>query len=182
MTINGVNFSYESASNIQSALTILDALALQINAQTVVGVTADVQTGQILNISSITPSIPFSLSVTEGVMAYDKGLTISSMTNSQTVAEDLDDIEEIDSGWYALIYTSRDKNQVKAVADWTEAHIKLFGTTSNDPTIINVDAGTDLTSIAAILNQGGYVRSFVMYHQDADFDFPKAAWFGRVLP
>lgn len=182
VTINGVNFSYQSPNNIQLAATILDAIALQINTQSAVAVTASVIGGQTLNILALSPAIPFSISVSEGVMAFDKGLTISSMTNANTVVEDLDEIDAIDSSWYGLIYTSRDQAQVESIAGWVETRIKLFGTASNDPVIINTEAGSDMTSIAAVLNQAGYVRTFVMYHQDAAFDFPEAAWFGRVLP
>ena len=51
-----------------------------------------------------------------------------------------------------------------------------------DPNIINLAAGVDLSSIAAKCNQSGYVRTFVLYHQDAASDFPECAWFGGVLP
>lgn len=40
----------------------------------------------------------------------------------------------------------------------------------------------DTSSIAFQLFSGGFARTFLLYHQDADDDFPECAWFGRVLP
>ena len=48
--------------------------------------------------------------------------------------------------------------------------------------IINQALGTDTTSIAAILNNAGYARSFVLFNEDAASDYPECAWFGAVLP
>ena len=182
VTLNGVPFTYQSPPNIQDSSTILMALATSINSlPQMVDVSADVQ-GETLVIASNNPANVFSIQVSDGIMSVEKGLNFLPFVNSATVVEDLDAINAENSDWYALISTSREPSTVLAIADWVEARIKLFGTASSDPLIINSPAGTDQTSIAAVLNQGGYVRTFVMYHQDADFDYPEAAWFGRVLP
>lgn len=115
-------------------------------------------------------------------MAVESGLIIGPIVPSGSVVDDLNAIQNIDDTWYALALTDRTKATVQAVAAWTESQIKLFGTASDDPNIINQAAGLDTTSIAALFAAAGYVRTFVMYHQDSASSFPEAAWFGRVLP
>lgn len=183
VTLNGINYSYPAGNLVQDANTIVTGLVNLINAQPqLVDVLAtnnndgtfDIEVNNAINV--------FSISVTPDVMVVQKGLIQQPLVAVNAVADDLTAINNADSTWYALIATDRTQATVKSIADWVEARIKLFGTASSDPTIINVAAGTDTTSIAAVLNQEGYVRTFVMYHQDADFDYPEAAWFGRVLP
>lgn len=181
VTINGIKFSYISGQNIQDSEEIVNGLVDKImngNAP----VDAYITTNGELEIASLDLSQSFSLSANTDMMAIIKGFNQLSLIPSQSVITDLDLIENSDSDWYALISTSRDQATVKNIADWIETRIKLFGTASDDLTIINLPLGTDTTSIAAVLNQAGYVRSFVMYHQDAQNDFPEAAWMGRVLP
>ena len=115
-------------------------------------------------------------------MTIQKGLIISPYTPSASVVTDLIAIKAVNDGWYALACTDRTSATVQAIAAWIETQIKIFGTTSADPNIINQDAGVDTTSIAALFQNAGYARSFVMYHQDANDDFPECAWFGNCLP
>lgn len=183
VTINGLDFSYTSTNNVQSSEEIVSALVDLINATpSSVPVTATNNDDGTFEISSNNPNNTFAISVTPEVMTSQQGLIVLPLTPVNPVADDLTAINNANSTWYALISTSRDFATVKAIADWTQSQIKLFGTASSNPDIINVAAGTDTTSIAAVLNQGGYTRTFVMYHQDAATDFPEAAWFGRVLP
>lgn len=183
VTINGIEYSYTSLVTVQNATEIATVLVNLINAvPQLVPVTATLNGDGSIELVANDLTVPFSLSVSAEVMAIDKGMIIQPLVPVNAVADDLTAINNANSTWYALISTSRDVPTVKAIAAWVEARIKLFGTASSDLNIINVPAGTDTTSIAAFLNQAGYVRSFVMYHQDADFDYPEAAWFGRVLP
>lgn len=183
VTINGINFDYTSPNNVQTALQISSALVDIINASpATVPVTATNNNDGSFELESDNLNNTFSISVSEGVMTSQVGLIVLPLIAVNPVADDLTAINNANNTWYALIATSRDVQTVKDIAAWTEARIKLFGTASSDPAIINVSAGTDTTSIAAFLNQAGYVRTFVMYHQDAATDFPEAAWFGRVLP
>lgn len=183
ITINGVNFDYTTLPTVQTALEIATVLTDLINAvPQVVPVSATNNGDGSIDIISDNLTNSFSLSVNPEVLGIQKGLIVLPLTAVNAVADDLTAINNANSTWYALIATTRDVATVKAIAAWVEARIKLFGTASSNADIINVPAGTDTTSIAAFLNQAGYVRSFVMYHQDAALDFPEAAWFGRVLP
>ncbi len=181
--INGVPFEYTSLNNVQSSNEIATALVDLINAQSAtMPVTATNLDDGSFRVESTNNINGFSISVTPSIMVAQNGIIQAPLVAANPVATDLDLINNTNDSWYALITTSRDIQTVKDVAAWAESRIKLFGTASSDPAIINVQAGTDVSSIAAYFNQLGYVRTFVMYHQDADFDYPEAAWFGRVLP
>lgn len=183
VTINGIEYSYKAPNNIQSAQQIVSALVDLINAvPSVTNVTAKNNNDGTFELSADNLSQTFSLDVTSGVMSTQFGLIVNPLTAVNPIATDLNFINDANDSWYALILTDRTLQTVKDAAAWIEAHIKLFGTASNDLNIINSPAGTDTTSIAAFLNQSGYVRTFVMYHQDALYDYPEAAWFGAVLP
>lgn len=183
VTINGIEFGFTTPVNVQSADEIATALVAEINATPrQVPVTANTPTNGSFIINADDPSFGFSLQVSPEIIDIQDGLVIQPLVPVNPVATDLDLINNANNTWYALISTSRDVPTVKAIAAWVETRIKLFGTASSDPVIINTQAGSDTTSIAAFLNQNGYVRTFVMYHQDAQFDFPEAAWFGAVLP
>lgn len=183
VTINGVEFSYTTENEVQNANQIIQKLVDQINLipqQVVINATNNLDGSMTIN--SINTINNFSLSVSTEIMSIEKGLSVSTLNSANAVAVDLNAIENVNSEWYALISTNRDVPTVLAIANWVESRHKIFGTASDDLAIINVQAGVDVTSIAAVLNQGGYVRTFVMYHQDAGLDYPEAAWFGRVLP
>lgn len=183
VTLNGIDFTFISSNLVQNATEIVAGLVALINfTPQQVPVTATDNFDGSFDLSVNNAIDTFSISVSAEIMNYQKGLIQLPLVAVNPVADDLTAINNANSGWYALIATDRTVATVKAIAVWAEARIKLFGTASSDLDIINVPAGTDTTSIAAFLNQGGYVRTFVMYHQDADFDYPEAAWFGRVLP
>lgn len=183
VTLNGIEFTYISSNLVQSADEIVNGLIAEINkSPQLVDVNASNLGNGSLNIESNGIVSTFSISVTPEIMETQIGLIQLTLTAVNNVSDDLTAINNANSSWYALISTDRTQATVKSIADWVEARIKLFGTASSDPAIINIPAGTDTNSIAAVLNQAGYVRTFVMYHQDADFDYPEAAWFGRVLP
>lgn len=183
VSINGIEFSYSSPVNVQSSTQVVDALVALINDPlSQVPVTAMSNEDGTFIVYSDNLINSFSISVTPEIMSIQKGFVVEPLVAVNSPEDDLDLINNANNSWYALIATTRDVTEVLAIAAWVEARIKLFGTASADPDIINVPAGTDMTSIAARLNQLGYVRSFVMYHQDAIFDYPEAAWFGAVLP
>jgi len=179
VTINGIETSYTTGVEVNDNETIAAALVQAIDDNPlVVGVDATDNLDGSFELSGTA----FSLNVSEVILAKNFGLIIQPLTASASVTDDLDAIQNADDDWYALAYTGRTKAVVQSIAGWVEARTKIFGTASDESDIINVAAGTDLTSIAAVLNSLGYVRTFVMYHDDADSDFPECAWFGKTLP
>jgi len=179
ITLNGVETSVTSSATIYDNETIATLLYDALEANSLVTQTIVDNLDGTLTISS---SSPFAISVTEQILTSEFGLILGDVTASDTVTNDLDAIQNENSDWYALAYTDRTQAIVESIAAWTESQTKIFGTASSNSDIIDIAVGADTTSIAAVLNQLGYVRTFVMYHDDADSDFPECAWFGRVLP
>lgn len=124
----------------------------------------------------------FTVTVTPNIMTLQKGLLIEPLDPSDAIENDLDAVEAANNDWYGLALTSRAVQDVISTADWTETRQKLFGTCSAQSTIIDLDANEDQVSIAYQLFSAGYTKTFLMYHQDADDDYPECAWFGKCLP
>ena len=124
----------------------------------------------------------FNVVVTPNIMTLQKGLLIQPLDPSDAVQDDLDAVQESSDDWYGLALTSRAVQDILSTATWTETRQKLFGTCSSQETIINLDANEDQVSIAYQLFTAGYTKTFLMYHQDADDDYPECAWFGKCLP
>jgi len=179
VTIAGVVSSYTSSVNVTDNETIALGLVTAINLNPNVSVVATDNTDGTFTLNSLST---FSISVSPVILNAEFGLAMGAFTALDTVTEDLDAIVNENNDWYALSYTGRTQSDVEEIALWVETQVKIFGTASDDPVIINSAPGSDITSIAAVLNQSGYTRSFVMYHDDADSDFPECAWFGKTLP
>lgn len=180
--LNGVGYSFVSTPNVQNATQIAEGLSAEINADPLLPYSSSVNPDGSLEIVATGVENKFSVDVSPGIMSSYISLFINPLVPAVAPATDLDAINNENDQWYALIATERTQATVKAIADWIESHIKIFGTASSDPRIINIAPGSDTSSIAAVLNMAGYVRTFVMYHQDAENDYPEAAWFGKVLP
>ena len=182
VTINGTLFQYTSPVEVQSNEQIAFALAALINADPQLTVSATDNLDGTFELSSDDLNLTFVCQVSEILMTYIFGMNVLPLVASGSVTADLDAIQGVDDNWYALACVDRTVATVKAIAAWTEARIKLFGTASDDPNTINQPVGTDTSSVAAFFNNLGYVRTFVLYHQDADSDYPECAWFGNCLP
>ena len=181
LTINSRQFAYTTDTTIQTNEQIAAALVAQVNLASITVTANDNMDGTFELISTV-DGVTFVVSVSDSIMSVEWGLIINPYTASDTVANDLDAIDNLNPDWYALALTERTSATVQAAAAWVEARVKIFGTCSADPNIINQAVGVDTTSIAAILNNLGYVRTFVLYHLDANTDFPECAWFGNCLP
>lgn len=182
ITINGTLFQYTSPTGVLTNEQIAFALVSLINADPDLTVTATDNLDGSFELSSTVTGQTFVCQVTPILMTYRFGMVLLPLQASGSVTDDLDAIQAVDDNWYAIACTDRTSAVVQQIAAWTEARVKLFGTASADPNIINQPVGTDTTSVAAIFNNLGYVRTFVLYHQDADSDYPECAWFGNCLP
>lgn len=178
VVIQGIEVTYVSPVDIEDNETVAAALVTAINDSVFGGTVTDNLDGSFF----IDDSTPFSLTVTEQILSAEFGMLVEPLVASDTVENDLDAIALENNEWYALAYVDRTQSVVESIANWIESREKIFGTASDDSNIIDQAVGTDTTSIAAFLNQSNFSRSFAMYHQDADSDFPECAWFGRCLP
>jgi Protein of unknown function (DUF3383) len=182
VTINGATFEYTSTV-FDTAYTIVGQFVTMINnASPPVTVSATDNANGSFTITSNVLTTPFSIFVSAQVMSIIQGINILPYVASGVVATDLNNINNLNLDWYAIVCTDRTTSVVKAVAAWTESMPYIFGTASNDTNIINQALGTDTTSIAAFFQNQGYIRSFVLYNEDAPTEYAEAAWFGKVLP
>lgn len=124
----------------------------------------------------------FTINVTASILSLQKGLQIEDLVATNLVNTDLDAVAASSNDWYGVALTSRATQDILLTADWVEARTKLFGTCSSQDAIINESANDDQSSLAYQLFSAGYTRTFLMYHQDADDDYPECAWMGRCLP
>lgn len=183
LTVNGQTFEYTSPPDIQDANEIIQSFVSQISLLAPgAPFTATNNNNGTLTLTSVVPSELFSTAVSPDIMSFQNGLTVVPVAPVESIQDSLDAITAESDDWYALILLDRTVATVLAAASWIETKVKIFGTASDDLTIVNTSAASDTTSIAAQLKQLGRVRTFVMYHQDAESDYPEAAWFGRVLP
>lgn len=193
--INGTTFSYTSpnAGNTNEEVSL--ALVTIINGSTYTNQQGVVVPNPIFGIVTATDNgngtFELATAVSTGflvqvfpleVMQIQTGLIIGPYVPSASVVTDLEAIYGVNTDWYGLACTDRTSATVQAIAGWVETQKLIFGTASSDPNIINQAPGDDTTSIAYLLQNAGYVRSFVIYHQDANSAYPECAWFGKVLP
>lgn len=182
ITLNNTLIQYTAPTDVQNNEQIATALVGLINASPVAVSATDNGDGS-FDLESNDLALTFRAQITPILMTYNFGLLIEPLVPSDTtVIDSLDAIQAVNNDWYALALLDRTSGTVQEAASWIEARTKIFGTASDDPNIINVPVGVDQTSIAAILNNLGYVRTFVLYHQDANSDYPECAWFGDCLP
>jgi hypothetical protein len=181
VTINGTTYQYTSLVEVQTNEQIAAAFVALINADPLAVVGATDNLDGSFELSADNPASTFVCTVTPIKMTYQFGMIVLPMTASETPAQSLDAIQAVDDNWYAIACTDRTSANVQAIALWTESKVKIFGTASADPNIL-LPLGTDTTSIAYLFNQAGYVRTFVLYCQDADSTYPECAWLGVCLP
>lgn len=181
--VNGVTLQYTSPNSVTSNEQIAAALTLLINAaEPQTGVNCGDNLDGTISLASVDSTKTMTIQVTPFIMQYVTGMIVEPLTPSESVTDSLNAIQAVDDTWYALACTDRTSATVQSIAAWIEPQVKIFGTASSDPNIINQSVSVDTTSIAAILKNAGYVRSFVIYHQDADSEFVECAWFGNCLP
>lgn len=186
--IDGTNFTYQADVSVASNEEIAaDLVALINDVDSLVPVTATDNLDGTFEIESDVSTYEFILQVSPvDAMVIQKGLIIQPYTPSTSVVTDLETIQAVNDDWYALACTDRTVATVAAIAAWIETQTKIFGTASSDSNIIDFPPGSgtgyDSTSIAYQFFNLGYTRSFVMYHQDSDSDYPECAWFSDVLP
>lgn len=183
VTINGIVFDYTSGNSVTNNEEVALGMVNLINATAgLVPVSASDNGNGTFEINSTT-SASFRIQASPFTyVSIQKGIIIQPYVPSTNIVSDLNNIQAINNDWYALAVLDRYSPTVQAVAAWIETQIKIFGTASQDLNIINVPTGVDTTSIAAILNTHGYARSFVLFGEDADTDYPECAWFGKCLP
>lgn len=172
ITVGAEEYTY-TADGTALASEIATGLALAITSDTNEKLTATA-VGDTVELAWISQDDLASVALSDN-LAWG---TISPLSASTAVADDLDAILDEDSGWYGLVLTERTKQDQLDAAEWTEANEKLFVTATNEAEVLVADSDTDLIST---LKNTRYFRTAVFFHSDADTQYPDAAWIGRLF-
>lgn len=99
-------------------------------------------------------------------------LTYEIANITETIAKSMELIIAEDNDFYGICMTSRSEEDILALADWTESHIKLFGTSIAQAGAKDASVTND---IGSKLKEANYYRTFWFYHEKADTEFPECA-------
>lgn len=102
-----------------------------------------------------------------------------SFTASENWVDALDSVSDENNDWYALTAETHETADVLAIAAAMEARNKIYGTSSSDADILSASSTDD---IGTQLYDLGYQRTFIVFSEDADTQYPEAAWIGGQLP
>lgn len=109
--------------------------------------------------------------------ASSANLTISNVATKESLADTMSAIVASDNDFYGIALTSRKKEDILELAQWTEAHNKLFGCVLNESNVKDSEATNDTGSL---LKQNNYYRTFWFYHKQ-EGDYPECAVFARCF-
>ena len=152
---------------------ILSNLADAINADADADVLAIIA-GNVLSISAKT-GVDYAIRVSTN-------LVTEAAPSTETIADAMTKIVAEDNDWYGIALMSRDQDDILAMAAWTEAHRKLFGTAIAEE---GAKVSTNVTDTGYLLMQNNYYRTYWYYHGEAETDFPECAVMARcfsILP
>lgn len=183
VTVNGgdaVAVSYtatagNTAQDVATALkTAIDA-DVDVNAHvdtTVVGTGASAT----LKIEATTTTDVFYLS------NVSKNITLS-YTSTEVAGDVVAAIEEENNDWYVLSADDHTETFVLAMAEAIEAREKMYAVSgAGAANLVALADPVASGDIAGKLFDSNYFRTFWMFHQDADTEFPECSWAGKVLP
>lgn len=166
VTINGIEYSYTSDTDATAA-EITAGLDAAIGSPT--GITVTDNTGT-LTIEVTTPGTAWSILVSQNLTQADTAPT-------ETWADALDEVDAFNSTWYAMVSETHVQADVLALAAAIQTKRKIYGTSTQNA--LTPTAST--AEIAALLEAGGYGRTFCVYLPTADTEYPEAAWIGSQL-
>jgi hypothetical protein len=107
-------------------------------------------------------------------VSVDAGQTVGTLSPAGTVADDLDEIEDYDSGWYRLIQIKPSSSDAVAAAAWImSANLKTHSVWDDSATTY------DAAEIGGLFAANNYQRSVVEYHSTSNLS---AAHAGYYLP
>ncbi len=86
-------------------------------------------------------------------------------------------LNAIDSSWYIMVAATHTSADQQLISAWVETQRKMYFTSSADVTVPT--GGT--TDVAAILKALGMDRTVIIYHPNADTEYPEAAWVGSQI-
>lgn len=165
---------YEYTNNGGTAAAIATGIKALIDADANAEVTATVSS-DVLTIQAAQTGKSFVVQVSANMSMANNAVTEDIPTMMAAITAE-------DNDWYGWTMTSRDQADIIAAAEWTEAHIKLFGTSVAEEGALDASVSTDTLSK---LQEAGYYRTFGFYHAKATTESIEAALMARcfsILP
>lgn len=161
-------------TDISSAVDATSAVAL---------IKGDFDTAGVSSIT-FTDNLDGTFTIEPAIAGAAYSFTFSSQLSveyfaTETWVEALDSVSDENNEWYALVAETHDKVDVLAIAGAVEARNKIYGTSSSDETSLN---STSVDDTLTQLYDLGYQRTFLVYSENADTQYPEAAWIGGQLP
>lgn len=104
---------------------------------------------------------------------------IGVKNSTETYTAGLQAVVAYNGDWYALAIDSKVAGDIKEAAAFTQAERRIFGASTADTDVTNASSTTD---IGSFLKDGGYDRTFLVYHPEAATNHPEVAWIGSQLP
>jgi hypothetical protein len=135
------------------------------------GVTFTDNTDGSFEVSSSVSGVAFSFSASSQFTVVN--------TSTEAWVEALDSVSDENNEWYALAIETHERLDVTLVAGAMEARKQIFGTSTSD---VQVTSASSTDDLAVNLFSLGYQRTFVFYSENADTEYPEAAWIGSQLP
>lgn len=124
----------------------------------------------VLTLQAKDPSKPFALKVSSML-----SVELGSVTES--VAQTMAAVMNSDSDFYGVAFTSKEQDDVLAMAEWAESAGKLYGTSFGGDTVKNSEMTTDTGSQLKAKN---YYRTFWFYHS-VENEYPEVAVMARCF-
>lgn len=162
--------SYAVTNDGGDALGILSLLQAAVAADPDAVVTAEIENNR-LKLTGQDPEKAFRLVISDL-------LTAKLADSAENYASTLAAVAAEDNDWYGLAITSRKQEDILAVAEWTEAHKKLFGTAISEAGAKDKAVKSDTGSL---LMQNNYFRTHWWYHAAAVTEYPETAVMARCF-
>ncbi len=124
----------------------------------------------VLTLQAKDPSKPFALKASSML-----SVELGSVTES--VAQTMAAVMNSDSDFYGIAFTSKEQDDVLAMAEWAESAGKLYGTSFGGDTVKNSEMTTDTGSQLKAKN---YYRTFWFYHA-VENEYPEVAVMARCF-
>lgn len=181
-TNNGVVGSYSATGATSStAQTILQSLKTSIDTDTTVSPTVTTTlsgTGAnaVLLITAKDADVDFARVTTSGT-----NIVISS-TASDSAEQAVKRVEDYTNDWYFIATDERNETFVKAMAAAIQSRTKLFFTATDSTAALSGTNISSATDIGAYLATNKMTRTVLVWHDDAESQYPEMAYIAYGAP
>lgn len=103
---------------------------------------------------------------------------IGVKNSTETYTQGLQAIIAYNGDWYMIAIDSKVEGDIKEVAAVIQAERRMFGASTADVGVPDTAVTND---IGSFLKDGGYDRTFLVYHAEAATNYPEVAWIGGQI-